>query len=683
MSVYVNQPTAQSSAVESVTESITDSVVAKHWELLRYIESRWGDKKVSSLSTFSDNEWDLRKEGSPYRYNFDGIVGSDAMTHYPMRMLLKSLAFSLLGHTAIIQRSPRTVYNILSAAKPLITWLVDLKCLAADAEGGYFKLPRDITLEEFSDFFKCVNSENIHQNSKWDRVRLLSEWWHLSGDEGVLPSFLKLACDPFDGKKLVDHGVSSDNDKPEPKLEEESGWQPIPLEYAFPLANEAADYIERYAEPLIRYYMIVYEGVLANKNSNGATQGAVTAKCEERGLPLEMLATGLPFEFKFNKYVTPSDCSSYTYKLDVKLAEKSLAHMKRAAVTIVLFTTGMRSSEVSWLEVGCCVPDYSIGVENFYRMTVTVRKTSKEYQAGQIITIPVPYITYLAVRVLEKLGSLKRRGNYLVAPLQSNEKSDHVTGPVNVGSILNYVKGFAQEIGSAYIPHPQQFRKTIAGWFVLNSPVLGPLLVMRLFSHKSLAMTEMYLRNNPLIQEARQEMLAEQSLNLIHGISRSAQAGKLAGVSGERIKAGMLQDPLFEGITGDKLGTTIEEYLRERALHGSMHFLLTPLAVCMFDPEDEDEKPCTQLIAKSGGEGVQSFDSAAAGGLPIVNNCVGVKCDRCLITQCESKSLDQSLGFYSELIGGAVEEDYASNLHLMSSAQEFVHLYSPVLESVR
>nr|PTT99844.1 hypothetical protein DBR45_25805 [Pseudomonas sp. HMWF031] len=679
MSVYVNQPTSQSSAVESVTESITDSVVAKHWELLRYIETRWGEKEVSKLSKFSDGLWDLRKEGAPYRFNFDGIVGSDAMTHFPMRMLLKSLAFSLLGHTAIIDRSPRTVYNILTGAKPLIAWLVDLKCLVADAEGGYFKLPRDITLEEFSDFFKEVNSENIHQNSKWDRVRLLSEWWNLSSDEGVLPSFLRLACDPFNGKKLIDHGANNT----EPKLEEESGWQPIPLEYAFPLANEAADYIERYAEPLIRYHEIVYEGVLANKNSNGATQGAVTTKCEELGLPLELLATGLPFEFKFNKYITPSDRSSYTYKLDVKLAEKSLAHIKRAAVTIILFTTGMRSREICGLQVGCCVPDFSIGVENFYRMTVTVRKTSKEYQAGQIITIPVPYITYLAVRVLEKLGSLKRRGNYLVAPLQSNEKGDHVTDSVNVGSILNYVKGFAQDIGSEYIPHPHQFRKTIAGWFVLNSPVLGPLLVMRLFSHKSLAMTEMYLRNNPLIQEARQEMLAEQSLNLIHGISRSAQAGKLAGVSGERIKAGMLQDPLFEGITGDRLGTTMEEYLRERALHGSMHFLLTPLAVCMFDPEDEEEKPCTQLIAKTGGEDLQQLDSTAAGGLPIVNNCVGVKCDRCLITQCESKSLDQSLGFYNKLIEGAIEEDYASNLHLMSSAQEFVELYSPVLEIVR
>ncbi|MNL81826.1 hypothetical protein D3C87_2090470 [compost metagenome] len=62
---------------------------------------------------------------------------------------------------------------------------------------------------------------------------------------------------------------------------------------------------------------------------------------------------------------------------------------------------------------------------------------------------------------------------------------------------------------------------------------------------------------------------------------------------------------------------------------------------------------------------------------------MGVKCDRCLITQCESKSLDQSLGFYNKLIEGAIEEDYASNLHLMSSAQEFVELYTPVLESVR
>ena len=193
----------------------------------------------------------------------------------------------------------------------------------------------------------------------------------------------------------------------------------------------------------------------------------------------------------------------------------------------------------------------------------------------------------------------------------------------------------------------------------------------------------MYLRNNPLIQSARQEMLAEQSLNLIQGISRSAQAGKLAGVSGERIKAGMLVDPLFEGITGDSLGTTMEEYLRERALHGTMHFLLTPLAVCMFDPEDEEEKPCTQLIAKTGGEDLRQFDSVAASGLPVVSNCVGVKCDRCLITQCESKSLDQSLGFYNKLIEGAIEEDYASNFHLMSSAQEFVELYTPVLESVR
>lgn len=680
MSVYVNQPTALSSAVQSDTESVTDGIVAKHWELLRYVETRWGDTKVSSQSLFSDNVWDLRKEGAPYRFNFDVMVGSDAMTHFPLKVLLKSLMFSLLGSSAIIDRSARTVYNLFSGAKPLIGWLVDRKCLVADVEGGYFKLPRDIPLEAFSEFFREVNSLPMHQNTKWDRVRLLSEWWNLSSDENVLPSFLRFASDPFDNKKLADHGSNN----VEPKLEvEESGWQPIPLEYAFPLANEAADYIECYAEPLIRYHEVVHEGIVDNHSGSTVSQGAFTDRCAELGLTIDQVAEGLPFELEFYRYSPPSDRSSFTYRLERKQAEKSLAHMKRAAVSIILFTTGMRSREVTLLEVGCCVPDFSIGVENFYRMTVTVRKTSKEYQTGQIITIPVPYITYLAVRVLEKLGSLKRRGNYLVSPLQSNEKGDHVTDPVNVGSILNYVKAFAQDIGSEYIPHPHQFRKTIAGWFVLNSPVLGPLLVMRLFSHKSLAMTEMYLRNNPLIQSARQEMLAEQSLNLIQGISRSAQAGKLAGVSGERIKAGMLVDPLFKGITGDSLGTTMEEYLRERALHGSMHFLLTPLAVCMFDPEDEEEKPCTQLIAKTGGEDHRQLDSVAAGGLPVVSNCVGVKCDRCLITQCESKSLDQSLGFYNKLIEGAIEEDYASNLHLMSSAQEFVELYTPVLDSVR
>jgi len=671
VSVYFENPALQPSA--------SASVVAKYWKLLNFVEVQWGNIKVSSLSSFSDKVWDFRMDGAPYRLNFDVLIGSDAKTHFPMRVLLKALVFILLGNSAITDRSPRTVYNILTGAKQLIRWLVDRKCLVADVEGGYFNLPKDIPIEDFSEFFRGINSQNIHPNTKWDKVRLLSEWWNLSSDEGGLPQFLRLVSDPFDNKKLIDHGATVK----EPKVEDESGWEPIPLEYAFPLATEAVDYIERYAEPLIKFHEIVYEGVVDKNSGSCVSQRAVSNKCKEHGITIEQLGANLPFELSFYKSVSPADRSKFTYRMHRKEAEKSLAHMKRAAVTIILFTTGMRNREICGLKVGCCVPDVSIGVEDFYRMTVVVRKTSKEYRSGQIISIPVPYITYLAVKVLEKLGSLKRRESYLIAPLTSNEKTDHVTGPVSGETIRNYVKAFALAIGSEYIPHPHQFRKTIAGWFVLNSPVLGPLLVMRLFSHKSLAMTEMYLRNNPLIQEARQEMLAEQSLNLIHGISRSAQSGKLAGVSGERIKAGMHQDPLFQGITGDRLGTTMEEYLRERALHGSMHFLLTPLAVCVFDPEDEEEKPCTQLIASTGGENFRQLDSLATGGLPVVNNCVGVKCDRCLITQCESKSLEQSLGFYNKLIDGAIQEDYANNLHLMSSVAEFVKLYSPVLECIK
>lgn len=58
-------------------------------------------------------------------------------------------------------------------------------------------------------------------------------------------------------------------------------------------------------------------------------------------------------------------------------------------------------------------------------------------------------------------------------------------------------------------------------------------------------------------------------------------------------------------------------------------------------------------------------------------------CDHCLVTQCESQALEQSLGFYKSLIDGAVDEDYAQNLHIMASAREFVELYTPIVESLK
>jgi hypothetical protein len=41
------------------------------------------------------------------------------------------------------------------------------------------------------------------------------------------------------------------------------------------------------------------------------------------------------------------------------------------------------------------------------------------------------------------------------------------------------------------------------------------------------------------------------------------------------------------------------------------------------------------------------------------------------------------MDFYKSLIAGAIDEDYAQNLHIMASAREFVELYTPILESVK
>ncbi|MGO4802200.1 site-specific integrase [Pseudomonas sp. W22_MBD1_FP4] len=651
------------------------------WDIMDYVIRTWGDHPVSQASVLKDPAWDFRKEGLEYFINVEAVIGSSKRTHFPLIVLFKLIAFCLLGRFAIMERSPRTVYNIVYAAKEFAQWLIGKELLVAKYDGGYFKLPRDIQQEDFSEFLNSVNALRQHDNTKWDKVRLLAEWWRLSQDEGMLPSFLKLESNPFDGKRLADFKDYEVDEELAPP-EEVSGWQAIPLEYAFPLATAALDYIERYSEPLIQFHQVIYEGIDQHNSGSIVTRGRVNKVCAELGLEVNDLGRGLPFKFEFVRYDSLSDPTKHTYRLERKEAERCISHIKRAAITVILFTTGLRSWEMRNLRLGCCVPDLTMGIDGFYRMTVTVRKTSREYQNGQVISIPVPEATYQAVRVLEKLGTLKRREDYLIAPLQSNEKSDHVSGQLTTMSLINYVKAFARDVGVAYEPHPHQFRKTIAGWFVMNSPVLGPLLVMRLFSHKSMNMTEMYLRNNPLIVEARQEILVEQSLKIVGDIGRSAQEGKLAGAVGERIKEGMQQDPLFEGITGDSLGATMTQYLRERALHGSMHFLLTPLAVCAFDPNDETEKPCVKLIPALELTDVTT-NLHHAGGLPFVSKCVGAKCDHCLVTQCESQALEQSLGFYKSLIDGAVDEDYAQNLHIMASAREFVELYTPIVESLK
>ena len=649
------------------------------WGALYEIARLNGPLRISARSTFEQNTWDLRKEGARDRFIFKSIIGSIEPGFLPLLILVKLIVKSLIGSESIQDRSLRTVLNILSASKKLMRWLVKEQYLVSNVEGGYFKLASEIDFHSLASFYSEISGEDWHQNTKWDNIRFLSEWWKVSNSGETLPKFLRLSNDPLAGNKVSDVVSASEEFLREGNNE---GWQPIPLEFAFPLASAAADYIENYGEALVKYFNIVHVGILECQAGSGIARGRLEKECLAHGVTMDELAVGLPFVLQFYKYVTPSNPRNFTYKLERKIAEKCLAHIKLAAVTIIFFTTGMRSRELRELRVGCCVKDYNIGVDDFYRMTVTVKKTSEEYEQGQIITIPVPKITYDAVKVLEGLGSVNRREDYLVAPLMANEKEDHVHGPVSSMTVINYVKGFADAINLSYKPHPHQFRKTIAGWFALNSPVLGPLLVMRLFSHKSIAMTEMYLKNNPFIQAARQEMLMEQSLKLIKNISRAAQQGKVAGVVGEKIKSLIHDDSKFLGLTGDVLGATLEEYLKERALHGSLHFLLTPLAVCAFDPDDESVKPCSNIIAST--DALYGEASLVAQmELPIASKCVGVRCDKCLVTANESPKLEQSMEFYKELSDGAIAEDFAQNLHLLASARTFVEQYTPVLEALK
>lgn len=675
------------STISSGPERISvkqQDVVDIRWRELNDALGRHADFQVSEKSKFKHDVWDYRGTGG-FRLSFLGLATADKFKHSPLYVLVKLVSLNLIGFYARQDRSPRTIYNILNEAKPLFKWLIDQGFMIADTPGGFFEPAAGLQPENFQQFIGSIADLPFHENTKCDRLRFLNEWWKISCAGEFLPSCLRLNYDPFDG-----HGVSNalamnanDNVSYLDSDDDEHGWEPIPLEIALPIAQAAIENIEVYGSALVRFYHIVYEGYIFKRKGSSSivTRGAILKLCKEYGITIEELGRGLPFELEFEKYVTPSDPGSYTYRLNRLPIEAALSYMKRAAVVVVLFTTGMRSREIRELRVGCCVQDLTIGVADFFRMTVVVKKTSREYYAGQEIKIPVPKITHAAVCVLESLGKRTRASDYLLSPLISNGREDKTGAPLASQSLTNYVHSFCRDSGVEYLPHPHQFRKTIAGWFVMNSPVLAPILVMTLFSHRSISMTEMYFRNNYFIRQAREEVLIEQSQKLIKGVSHAAQKGKVAGIPGERIMRGVKSDPLFNGLTGDELGTAIEVYLAERATNGSLHFLLTPMAICVFNPEDNDLKPCTKLILRSR-ESDSNRANSIEGQMPFTSKCVGIKCEHCLITECQSTQLKQSLTFYQQLIEGSVEQEYAENLHLMSSAKDFIQLYKPILECV-
>lgn len=672
-------------------------IVSTRWKILNFIASQHAELQVSQLSKFVDNNWDFRKEGAKACLYLERMAEGSEETRFPMLILLKALMLALSGMASVVDKSGGTIYNIVSSARDLIAWLVSKGYLTCDHKGGYFKAPCDLLSEDFAQFIASVDSQDISRSYKFEKIRLLKEWWALSRNEGILPQFLRLSANPFGLKSFSDLFISTPivSKRKFGALslgDEESGWAPIPLDYAFPLADAAASYIENYGEGMIRFHQVVYEGVVAKKKSNSVTRAALLEACVAKGITLEELSEGLPFKLDLVGYAPPSSSRNSTIKLRRKEAENCIKHIKRAAITVILFVTGARSRELANLKIGCCQPDYSLGVDKFYRLTVTVFKTSREYYNGQVLTIPVPEIAYKAVKVLEALNSLTRIDDLLLAPMFKSERGRVAHDEVCISSILTAVKKFASDIGLGYLPHPHQFRKTIAGWFVMNSPVLGPLLVMRLFSHNSLSMTEMYLRNNPLIREARQEMLAEQSLKVVSTIAAAVKDGKLAGPAGERFVQGVNEDPVFLGITGEELGATMEEYLRERVSQASVHFLLTPLAICVFNPNDESQRPCARLAnspianpeikpSRNSVNQIPLLD--VTNGLPVLDKCVGAQCGSCLITQWESQKLEQSLKFYEDLITGALQDDYAHNIYLMRDAQEFVKLYAPILDQIK
>lgn len=94
------------SSLFEVTEIAVDqlNVVEVRWSDLDKTAQYYAPRKVSQISKFEDDIWDFRREGVG-RLHFDSIIGKSGRSYFPAKLLLKLIAFVLLGFNA--SESPR------------------------------------------------------------------------------------------------------------------------------------------------------------------------------------------------------------------------------------------------------------------------------------------------------------------------------------------------------------------------------------------------------------------------------------------------------------------------------------------------------------------------------------------------------------------------------------------------
>ena len=367
-----------------------------------------------------------------------------------------------------------------------------------------------------------------------------------------------------------------------------------------------------------------------------------------------------------------------------------------AMLNILLFTSGLRNSDIRNLRIGQCVS--SDAKDHLFYITATLQKT------GNDIHIPVPEQTFRAFKILEKLrfeDSPFLFARYAVTLLRDKDSKNiiptrdeylnaykrNLTGAMINNLLVNFASHFDipfvdDDGNSDDEATAHRYRATTAGWLASASN-LSVLLVRRLFGHTNNLMPLEYLHHNHNFVAALEEITEEAHNQVATNLTNAVASKKIGGAKGIQLLNGFeYQKGKSQSLSEAQLMISFRDQLKERLDSGQLCGFITPLAViCGRNPNDTSPTPCAKKCYKNQTAEL-AFNNELMDHLSMIrpDHCIGNKCEEAIVGEW-STALRDSFIWYAQLLNG-VHGDYFTEEHYKEEAKLFIRQYADDMKVV-
>lgn len=635
----------------------------KRYKSVETLSNYLQNKKVTSSSYFFDQKWIF--DTKPAKKIFSFSFNKKSLKNKNLELFWKLYIFlTTMGVPEMTLRNSGKIGHAYTTVT-LFKFLQKIN-FPGNPPGSILFTP------EYCDtFITSVRNEKCTDSHKRKKIGIVQVWYQINN---YLPSFFQLPCNPFRGKTLLEIFPHIKDDV--------NVWKPIPSNDALFLVKEAIKYVEEHSDSILDIHeqWNNYSSVNPKINQFSAfgkyydnstgRNGVVNLKLAE--IVLQVLNKDSVHHPLFNIWKVAEQLNSGKIGFQEATKRVSRTHygnvlrsLYGACIILILFSTGMRKSEIYSLKRGCLdtISNFDIPlIENEVFKTDT-----------GVTKIPISNIGAKAVRTLERLGQIV--SNQLSGPLlvpvekfKSNASSNKLANVIS--HVPSMIQKFCDMIGYGKAPHPHQFRHTLAA-AVWERTEQAPVLLKILYNHSSLSMTLHYLRRNPFIKYAKKELFKRKYLPLVQQVVQYQKNNQIAGPASKRVKKMaeyITNNDEFAGKTEKELTLALEELFMSMIEQDQMRLFLTPFCVCMRFNSSASKSPCMLI---------EDHSDTVLATLPRTDRCVGSVCQDSLFTPLHQDTLNESMNFYENYLD-QIPEDMKDNVLIAKVAQKEIKKYQKI-----